>query len=149
VFPALSCTAASVILQLYLKNAVHICFFYMIFHSHPLLQPCSVRCSIGTFYSCSIMCHDVVGLFLSVSNGNYIQCIAVVCLTGMIGGKILKPGITRPTRLDFRTCMQNCSRIYCGASRRTSRSHCQPKSSRYYELRCQTSRKNTTSGCYC
>jgi len=90
-------------------------------------------------------CHDQHKLQACVFGGNYICCFVDVWLTGTIGGRSLRVGTTLPTKQDFRTCMLSCSRICCVVSRRTWRSRCRLRWSRYCESRCQTSRRSTTS----
>ena len=51
-------------------------------------------------------------------------------------------------RQAFRTCMLNCSRTCCAASRKMWKSLYQQRLSKYCESRCQMCRKNTTSECY-
>ena len=125
---------------------IYLSRFFQVFFV--LIFVCGLAVSAVVSYAFTIVCHDVLKLQLSVFDFDCIWCIALVCLTGMIGGKILRLGITRPTRRGFRTCMPNCSRTCCGASRRTLRSLCRRRSNRYCELRCQTSRKSTTSEYY-
>ena len=71
--------------------------------------------------------------------------VDLLCVTDTIGGKSLRVGTTLQTRRVFKTCTPNCSRICCGVWRKTWRSRCRQRWSRYCESRCQTSRKSTTS----